>query len=120
MRYAIVPSPCPLFAPVISIHAVAVVADHVQSRAVVTASDPVAPVDGAVPVSEFAMVTEHLLSLGPVTAIVDDARPQESATAASAHAANSRARIAPRQSANRLPWCAQQKRKLHGDAVEVP
>jgi hypothetical protein len=88
----------------------AVVADHVQSRAVVTASEPSVPADGAAPDNEFATLTSHLGDVGAVSEMLDDARPQASAISDSASAANSRARIARVHVASALPYDLIRKR----------
>jgi hypothetical protein len=102
-RYGTAPSPWPLFDDIRLIHVDAVVAAHVQSRAVVTESVPSVPADDAEPESEFATVTSHRDVVGAVSEMFDDALPHESASSESTHAANSRARIAGVQSASALP-----------------
>jgi len=81
-----------------------VVADHVQSRAVVTESAPSVPADGAAPESEFATLTSHFGDVGAVSEMLDDARPQANAISDNPHAANSRARIARVHTASALPY----------------
>ena len=103
IRYAIFPSPCPLLAAVSAIQSDAVVAAHVQSRAVDTVSVPSIPADGAVPDNEFETLTAHFGEVGAVSEIDDDALPHPSAIAESMHAANSRARIARVHTASALP-----------------
>ena len=103
IRYAIVPSPCPLLVAVSAIQSDALLAAHVQSRAVETASVPSMPAAGAVPDSEFDTLTSHLGEVGAVREIVDDALPHASAIVESTNAANSRARIARVHTASALP-----------------
>jgi hypothetical protein len=86
------------------IHADAVVADHVQSRAVETESVPSVPAAAAEPEIEFATATSHRDVVGAVSEMFDDALPHDSVNSASTHAANSRARIACVHSANALPY----------------
>jgi hypothetical protein len=75
----------------------------VQSRAVVTVKDASAPPDGAAPESVFATVTSQRVDVGAVTEMFEEARPQDSAHHESKHATNSRARIARKHTASRLP-----------------
>jgi hypothetical protein len=81
-----------------------VAADHVQSRAVATASVPSMPAAAAAPDSEFVTLTSHLGDVGPVSEMLDDARPQASAINDSPNAAYSRARIARVHTASALPY----------------
>jgi len=75
---------------------------HVQSRVVDTVTLLVTPADGTSPFIAFVAVTSHFTADGAVATEVD---PELQATERrdSAHAANSRARIAAGESASPLP-----------------
>jgi hypothetical protein len=88
-RYPIVPLPCPLAPVVKEIHEAALDAVHVQSRVVVTASEPVAPEGGASPVISLATVTWHLSAEGADTSIEREPPPHARVAMVAAQAANS-------------------------------
>lgn len=97
-----VPLPCP-FAPfVIVSHGWSLVAVQVQSRVVVTSSVLDVPDAGADPCIWFATVTWHFNPVGAVTSTELEAE-QAATRKASAHAGNSRARIAVEHCASALP-----------------
>jgi regulatory protein len=59
--------PWPVASPVSCTHVELLVADHVQSRVVLTVSVPVPPPEGMLAVMEFATETWHFATLGDVT-----------------------------------------------------
>ncbi|MCU1386113.1 MAG: hypothetical protein JWL71_4810 [Acidobacteria bacterium] len=86
-RYATDPLPCPDVPEVMTTHGALVVAVHVQSRVVSTASVADMPLAGAAPAVPVPTVTLHLLSVGAMTDVdVDEpvhalARTHSEATA---------------------------------------
>ena len=84
------------------------VADQVQSRAVVTVMVPSAPAGGAIPERVLEILTSHRAAVGAVTAMLDEVPPQEMASSARANGANSRARIARVPDASALPAVSHQ------------
>ena len=102
-RYSIDPLPCPLVEEPRVTHDAFDAAVHVQSRVVVTVTVLVSPDEGTEPVIALAAVTSHLTAVGAVTSIEFDPEPQPTARRLSAHATNSRARIARSTTASRLP-----------------
>jgi len=97
------PGPCPLGVDMSETHDALLDADHVQSRFVVTFNVLVAPAAGMVPDMAFATLTSHFADVGELTLIEVGPPVQAVARRSSAHAPNSRARIASRRSASALP-----------------
>ena len=92
-------------AEVNDIHDALVVAVHVQSRVVVTASVLEAPTEGTAPDIALAIETSHFGVDGAVMSmeVGPPLQATASVTSAHAHAPNSRARIAVRPAASGLP-----------------
>src|SRR5438045_3079887 len=90
---------------------------HVQSRVVVTAILLDVPAAGAVPAIALAAETSHFTADGAVTSIDDEAPPHADTSNSSAHALNSRARIAVGHSAIALP--AVETMRICGELCEM-
>jgi hypothetical protein len=88
---------------VIAIHGTLVAAVHVQSLVVETSNVLDVPAAGAMPDIPFETETSHLADEGAVTAIEVGPPVQAAARRASAHAPNSRARMAVPHCASALP-----------------
>lgn len=87
-RYAMVPSPCPVWPETSSTHDADADADQVHSRSTVTLTSPVPPEELKL-LAVFVSVAWHRVALGPVT-FVTALLPH--AAAIDAHTANSRGR----------------------------